>query len=137
MFSKKCLAIIFLLALLGVGYFLLQPKPITIEAAPAQSAYSQCCLNTNGEPACVNEAGESIAFAKQVPLAQLSACPDGQTPSNKPDFSRHQILRPNDVLGQADCCALNTHSQRCTLANGHSFEMPMDKSSAQPIACSE
>ena len=135
MFSNKWLVLGVAFAVLISAYLLLKPKPIQIETTPPQSRYSQCCRLQSGDASCVDQAGADIAYSGVVPVSELSLCPDDQKPSNKADFSRHQVLSPNDVLASAECCVVNEHSKRCRLPNGHQFEMPLAKTETHLAAC--
>lgn len=135
MFNNKwwLLAAVFVVG--AVIYTVLKPKPIKIDAAPAQSRYSQCCRLASGELSCVDQAGEQLSYKGSKPAQEFDACVNNEKPSNKPDFSRHQILSANDALAASQCCAATAHTKRCALPNGHSFEMPLATTETNMAAC--
>lgn len=137
MFSKKWLLLGLVFLVLTGAYFLLKPKPIVIETTPPESRYSQCCRLENGTASCVDETGTEIAYSGVTAVSNLSLCPNNEKPTNKVDFSRHQVLSANDVLASSSCCAASVHNKRCTLPNGNQFEMPLAKTEKNLAACKQ
>lgn len=121
--SAAFLLLTVLLALL-VWHYGFKPKPIKIDATPAVADYQLCCMTSAGEPLCTDKSGNRIA-PPASPLVELGACDNDREPQNKADFSRHQILTPDQLMAVSTCCEADAHQKRCQLLNGNVFSMPL------------